>query len=89
MSHTFTLFKKLKKIKKANALGKSVRKRADLLIWHTLCFHYSLDRLWQFISVEIFNFGGNTDVSCQIFLQEQFDEQPYTGYTVRGRQSVA
>ena len=29
------------------------------------------------------SFGGNTDVSCQIVLQEEFAEEPHT---VRGRQ---
>ena len=32
---------------------------------------------------KIFHFGGITDVSCQIVLQEEFAEEPHT---VRGKQ---
>ena len=34
-------------------------------------------------STKIFHFGENTDVSCQIILQEEFAEEPHT---VPGRQ---
>ena len=42
-----------------------------------------IERFWQFISTKTFHFGGNTDVSCQMVLQEVFAEKPHT---VRGRQ---
>ena len=35
------------------------------------------------ISTKTFHFGGNTDVSCQIVLQEEIAEEPHT---VPGRQ---
>ena len=39
--------------------------------------------LTVFMSTKTFHFGGSIDVSCRIFLQEEFAEEPYV---VRGRQ---